>query len=380
MLPDPVTPIGPRTIGPPTIGPLETRHGANAAARASGGRVDPPLLEARNVTKRYGGGPLSGTGMTALADLSLTLRAETPGITAVVGESGSGKTTLARLLLGLTPPTEGQVLYRGQDLTALRGAGRRAFLREVQAVFQDPYEVYNPFYRVDHVLTTPVAKFKLAASRAEGRQLIEEALRAVGLRPEEILGRFPHQLSGGQRQRIMVARAVLMRPRLIVADEPVSMVDASLRATILGSLRALTDERGISIIYITHDLATAYQVSDHVLVMYQAQVVEAGAVERVVKHPQHPYTQRLIAAIPRVSTTRDWLEGEDSPPARASPSRERCRFVDDCPAAMPRCATASPPLYRTEEHRTVACFQYDAAPALLPGEMDAVLTPVPGSG
>ena len=161
--------------------------------------------------------------------------------------------------------------YDGRRLpSAVSARERRQFRRDVQAIFQDPYEVYNPFYRVDHVLTTPVRKFRLAATRAEGAGLIEDALRAVGLRPEEILGRYPHQLSGGQRQRVMVARALLLRPRLIVADEPVSMVDASLRATILGSLRKLHEELGISILYITHDLATAYQVADTILVLYRA--------------------------------------------------------------------------------------------------------------
>ena len=334
------------------------------------------LLEARGVGKRFGGGPLAGSGMVALSGVSLALHAERPAITAVVGESGSGKTTLARVLLGLTAPTEGQVLYKGQDLATLTGEARRAFRRDVQAVFQDPYEVYNPFYRVDHVLTTPVRKFRLAASRAEGRLMIEDSLRAVGLRPEEILGRFPHQLSGGQRQRIMVARAVLMRPRVIVADEPVSMVDASLRATILGSLRKLTDERGISIVYITHDLATAYQVSDGILVMYRAQVAEAGDVERVVKQPGHPYTQRLIASIPKVSTTRDWLAGDETSAAGALPADTGCRFAALCPVAMPRCATAIPPLYRTGEHQAVACLRYEDSPALKPGEMDAVLLTV----
>jgi ABC-type oligopeptide transport system ATPase subunit len=151
------------------------------------------------------------------------------------------------------------VLYQGRDLHALSADEYRAFRRDVQAIFQDPYGVYNPFYRVDHVLTTPVAKFRLAKTKPEARALIEDALRAVGLRPEEILGRFPHQLSGGQRQRVMVARALLLRPHLIVADEPVSMVDASLRATILGSLRQLNQERGISIIYTT---ASLYAIAD----------------------------------------------------------------------------------------------------------------------
>src|SRR6266540_4109722 len=258
-----------------------------------------PLLEARRVGKVFGGSLFRRQQTVALENFSITVESEPPSITAVVGESGSGKTTLARLLLGLVAPTEGAVLYEGKDLQTLTGGERRAFRRDVQVIFQDPYEVYNPFYRVDHVLETPISKFGLADSRQQGRKLMEETLRAVGLRPEETLGRFPHQLSGGQRQRIMVARALLIRPRLIVADEPVSMVDASLRATILGSLRQLKDEHGISILYITHDLATAYQVSDAILVMYRAQIVEAGAIEPIVKAPQHPYTRLLISAIPR---------------------------------------------------------------------------------
>src|SRR5713101_5105796 len=254
------------------------------------------LLEARHVTKLFSSGLLDRHATMALEDFSLAIDSERPSITAVVGESGSGKTTLARLLLGLVAPTRGEVLYQGQDLQNMAHAAWRAFRRDVQVIFQDPYEVYNPFYRVDHVLTTPVAKFKLASSKAAARALIAEVLQAVGLRPEETLGRFPHQLSGGQRQRVMVARALLLRPRLIVADEPVSMVDASLRATILGSLSQLKDKHGISILYITHDLATAYQVSDAILVLYRAQIVEAGAIEPVVKAPQHPYTQLLISA------------------------------------------------------------------------------------
>ena len=327
-----------------------------------------PLLETRLVSKHYGAN-------TALSDLSMSIDTSKPAITAIVGESGSGKTTLARIILGLVPPSEGQVLYQGQDMARLSGPQRREFRRDVQAVFQDPYEVYNPFYRVDHVLTTPVRNFNLAASRAEGRTMIENALRAVGLRPEEILGRYPHQLSGGQRQRIMVARAVLMKPKLIVADEPVSMVDASLRATILTSLRKLTDEMGISIIYLTHDLATASQVRDNILVMYRACVAEAGAVERVVKHPQHPYTQLLISSIPQVSTTRDWLDDEGDQKTAATPSAHGCRFVDRCPVAMPKCGTTLPPLYRTEPARAAACFQHESSPELPNGALNEVLTP-----
>src|SRR5215469_13250734 len=339
-----------------------------------------PLIEAVGVSKRFPGG-LGREGILALAGLSLAIHAEKPSIIAVVGESGSGKTTLARLLLGLAQPSGGEIRYRGIDLRKLGHEGRRAFRHDVQAVFQDPYGVYNPFYRVDHVLATPLRCFRLAASRAEARQLMAEALSAVGLQPEEILGRFPHQLSGGQRQRVMVARALLLQAKLIVADEPVSMVDASLRATILGSLRQLTDEHGISILYITHDLATAYQVSDAILVLYRAHLAEAGAVEQVVSAPQHPYTQLLVSAIPRAHATRDWLaqDGEANLGDRARTSKGCC-FADRCPHAASACLEAPPALYRTEPRRAVACVQFRQDPALSAGDLSAVVSEQSASG
>jgi peptide/nickel transport system ATP-binding protein len=306
------------------------------------------LLQAEAVGKSYG-------NFSALDPVSLTFDTDRPQITAVVGESGSGKTTLARVLLGLTSPSAGRMQYRGLDMQSLSGAQKRDFRRDVQAVFQDPYEVYNPFYRVDHVLTTPVRKFKLAGSRAEGQELIETSLRAVGLRPEEILGRYPHQLSGGQRQRIMVARALLMKPKLIVADEPVSMVDASLRATILGSLQDLNEKLGIGIVYITHDLATAYQVSHKIIVMYRAAVVESGDVEQIVQNPQHPYTQLLISAIPQVSTSRTWLDTDREAARPNAPTG--CKFASRCPIAEPACTTHPPELRQTTPTRAVACIR-----------------------
>jgi oligopeptide/dipeptide ABC transporter ATP-binding protein len=284
------------------------------------------LLQADHAGKMYG-------KLAALRDVSLSIDQDRPSITAVVGESGSGKTTLARVLLGLVAPTTGRVLYHGQDLRRLGTPERRAFRRDVQAIFQDPYEVYNPFYRVDHVLTTPVRKFRLAKTASEARGLVEAALRAVGLRPDEILGRFPHQLSGGQRQRIMVARAVLLQPKLIVADEPVSMVDASLRATILGT---------------------------------------------IVTQPHHPYTKLLIASIPRVSTDRTWM-GDTAPNRSDVAGSGGCSFSDRCPVAMTKCVEAVPPLYRTGADRAVACYQYEASPELSAENLGDILvkSPVP---
>ena len=256
------------------------------------------LLEFKNVTKTYSRGLLSHVSTTALNDISLKLETEQPTIMTVAGESGSGKTTLAMLLLGFITPTSGQILYKGKNIQTLRGEERMLFRREVQAVFQDPFAVFNPFYTVDHLLSVPIDQFKLAKSKSEARAIMVDALTAVGLRPGDVLGRFPHQLSGGQRQRINVARALVLRPKLLVADEPVSMVDASLRANILETLRGLQRNHGVSIIYITHDLTTAYHIAKSIIVLYRGSVMEAGDVDAVIKTPQHPYTRLLVRLDP----------------------------------------------------------------------------------
>ena len=331
------------------------------------------LLEARHATKMFGRGMLHrSNSLVALDDLSLSIEEAPPTITAIVGESGSGKTTFARLMLGLTEPTTGEICYRGVDMRQLDREQRRQFLREVQVIFQDPYEVYNPFYRIDHVLNEPITNFRLAKSKAHGRALIEEALESVGLRPAETLGRYPHQLSGGQRQRVMVARSLLLRPRVIIADEPVSMIDASLRATVIESLRNLNRRFGISLIYITHDLTTAYQMSENIVVLYRGGVAEAGDVELVVKEPQHPYTRLLLGSIPRPDPKLSWGLKEQAPdPAHHSGSggsagrstgRQGCLFADRCPSVMPICRTQTPPLYQTAPHRVTACHLYSESP------------------
>jgi len=330
------------------------------------------LLEARHVTKIFGGGLFSRTKTTALDDFSMAIDGDAPSITAIVGESGSGKTTLARLLLGVTSHTSGSVLYKGKDLRNLSSDESRGFLNDVQVIFQDPFEVYNPFYRVDHVLTTPFDYMNLAKSREEKWRLIEQALETVGLRPEETLGRYPHQLSGGQRQRVMVARSLILKPRVILADEPVSMIDASLRATVLGSLQRFKAEFGISILYITHDLTTAYQISDNIIVLYRGGVAEAGSVEQVVRNPSHPYTRLLVNSIPVPNPDHPWL-AEAAP---ALPNQKRteasCRFADRCPAAMTKCFAQTPPLYQSDPQRAAACFLYEGAPVLSTAEMDKV--------
>ena len=333
------------------------------------------FLECRHVSKLFGGGLFNRNQNTALEDFSLEIKSEPPSITAIVGESGSGKTTLARLLLGLITPTRGEVLYQGSDLRSLSGSERRQFLRDVQVIFQDPYEVYNPFYRVDHVLETPIRKFGLAHGRDAERDLAEEALRAVGLRPDETLGRHPHQLSGGQRQRVMVARALLLKPKLIIADEPVSMVDASLRATILATLRALNRDFGISIIYITHDLTTAYQLAENMIVLYRGAVAEVGDVKLVVKQPHHPYTQLLVGSIPLPDPAHTWRAEEVQAGIPGAGNPRACRFTERCPNAMPMCVETPPPLFRSGQHRAASCYLYRDAPVLDPRDMDHVFVP-----
>jgi peptide/nickel transport system ATP-binding protein len=266
------------------------------------------LLEIRNVSKVYQRGLLSSKATVALKEYSLTLSEDNPSILTVAGESGSGKTTLAMLLLGFITPTTGEIIYRGKNINALEGKDKLAYRKEVQAVFQDPFAVFNPFYTVDHLLTVPIRQFKLAKSGRDARDKMDEALTAVGLRPEDVLGRFPHQLSGGQRQRINVARALLLKPRLLIADEPVSMVDASLRANILESLRNLHRDHGVTIIYITHDLTTAYHVADNIVVLYKGDVVESGEVESVIRNPQHNYTRLLVDSIPWPDLNKKWGE------------------------------------------------------------------------
>jgi len=343
----------------------------------------PPLLEARHARKVFESAGMfrEAARTVAVDDFSLTVQDDIPSFTTIAGESGSGKTTIARLLLGLASTSSGEILYRGRSIDSLSRTERARFRLEVQAIFQDPFEVYNPFYKVDHILTVPMRKFGLAQSRRDERKMIERALETVGLRPDETLGRYPHQLSGGQRQRMTIARALLIRPRLIIADEPVSMVDASLRATILEGLHTLYRDFGISFLYITHDLTTAYQVSENLVILYHGRVAEAGKAETVIDHPEHPYTQELIRSIPSPEPDGQWLaepvkeKSEEEEAAAPSASTEAsCLYAPRCPHAMDRCWREVPPLYRTSEVRASACFLYEKAPPLGDVSLSAVFS------
>jgi len=257
------------------------------------------LLEVDAVGKTYGMGGLFGRDRVRAVDgVSFTLDSGRPEIFAIIGESGSGKTTLARMILNSVPPSDGQIRFRGRDLaTVRRRRDRLAFMKEVQPIFQNPFEAFNPLKRVDRYLFITARRFLGTRQRAAAEEAADSALRQVGLSLAEVKGRFPHELSGGQLQRVAVARALISRPSLIVADEPVSMVDASLRVAIVNLFTTLRDDLGVSIIYITHDLATAYYISDRIIIMQNGRVVESGAARQVLDAPRHPYSIQLKNAV-----------------------------------------------------------------------------------
>ncbi len=322
-----------------------------------------PLLEIKNATKVYGGGFLRSTPSTvALQGFDLTVEASPATITTIAGESGSGKSTLANMVLGFIPPSEGTIHYKGVDVASMNQAQRMEFRREVQAVFQDPYAVYNPFYRVKHIFDMAINNFKLARNRQQAEEMIEEALNVVGMRGEELLHKYPHQLSGGQRQRMMIARAYMLKPKLIVADEPVSMVDASLRSMILDIMLRLRQDHGISFLYITHDLSTAYQIGDQIYMLYQGAVAERGKATDVIENPKHPYVQLLIESIPVPDPTIKWggeTSSLDDEQMRTS-TKSGCRFYGRCPHRMERCLTAQPPMIAVGNNgHEASCYLYE---------------------
>jgi len=257
------------------------------------------LLEVSGVTKVFSrGGLLSSRRIVAVNDVSFRIEAARPEIFTIIGESGSGKTTLSRMILNIEQPTGGSLVFDGTDLATVRSTkDRLAFMHKVQPIFQNPFEAFNPLKQLDRYLFMTRRRFHGEAGGDAIEVAVDEALRKVGLSLREIRRRYPHELSGGQLQRVAIARALLSNPKLIVADEPVSMVDASLRMSIVNLFKALRDDLGISIIYVTHDLATAYYISDRIMIMQKGSVVESGDAKTVLNAPQHPYSQQLRAAV-----------------------------------------------------------------------------------
>lgn len=318
------------------------------------------VLEARNVTKEFHI-PTPGLQreyIAAVDQVSLALHDDPANIVTLIGESGSGKTTLSRMMLGLTPSTRGHVFYKGKNITSLTKEEWWDYRRNVQPVFQDPFSIYNPFYRIDHVLDLAIKNFKLSASAEEKRAIEEEALRAVDLRPEDVIGRYPHQLSGGQCQRVMLARMYLLRPKIILADEPISMIDVAVRMLFLNVLTDFRDKYHISSLFITHDLATAYYLGGEMMVLCFGRVVESGKIEDLINKPGHPYTQQLLAAIPSPDPTKRWTTKANVKITERPLTHEadKCVYIARCPYAMDVCSQQRPPDYLVEQGHYAACF------------------------
>jgi oligopeptide/dipeptide ABC transporter ATP-binding protein len=319
----------------------------------------PPSRASRDIAGR-------GRPVRAVDGVSLDVR---PGeLLALVGESGSGKTTIANALMRLIEPTSGRIVHRGRDITHLTGRQLRSLRRSFQMIFQDPYESLDPRQTVEDIITEPLLIHAIGSTPTERSALVRGALASVGLTPaEEFVGRFPHQLSGGQRQRVSIAAAMVIEPELVVADEPVSMLDVSVRAGILRLIVDLRDRRGFGCLFITHDLSLAWVLADRIAVLYLGRVVESGRAADVIGAPRHPYTRALVSVIPvpRPSAERNQiiLEGETPSPTMIPTG---CRFHPRCPLRRQLgnpeiCEEVDPPLEPPGADHAAAChFQSEA--------------------
>jgi peptide/nickel transport system ATP-binding protein len=319
--------------------------------------VSEELLRTEGLTRHFRVGKLlSRQTLHAVDDVDLTIgRAE---IVALVGESGSGKSTIARMLALVYQPTRGEIWFEGRPLGRLRTRRQRlAYSGDVPMVFQDPYSSINPAYRVAHGIARGIKLHRRDLPRAERQREVERVLDAVGLvPPSEARRRFPYELSGGQRQRVGFAQALAFRPKLIIADEPVSMLDVSIRVGLLNLMAELREREDVSFLYITHDVASARYLADRVLVMYAGHLVEEGPTEEVLQRPKHPYTQLLLSAVPDPKAELGLADSRDvgEPPKVVDP-QPGCRFRPRCPFAVAECETVTPQLRDLADGRRVAC-------------------------
>jgi peptide/nickel transport system ATP-binding protein len=304
--------------------------------------ADEPILRAVDLTQhfRLGGMLASKQVLHAVDDFNLSIQERE--IVALVGESGSGKSTVARLLARVYSPTRGEIYYRGRPLRSLRSRKDLLWYRgEVAMVLQDPFSAFHPVFRISHGVMRNLALHRPDLSRRERQQEADRVCQAVGLSPK-MLTRFPYEMSGGERQRIGFAQALAVAPRLILADEPVSMLDTSIRAGVLNVMAGLRDEQGVSLLYITHDLASARYVADRIVVMYAGHLVEEGPTETVLRDPKHPYTQLLLSAVADPGEKVESVSADTGEPPRVINPSEGCRFRWRCPYAIETCERITP--------------------------------------
>jgi oligopeptide/dipeptide ABC transporter ATP-binding protein len=310
---------------------------------SSGGTssTDEPLLRVVDLTRHFRvGGLFAKQTLHAVDDFSFTVRERE--IVALVGESGSGKSTIARLLARVDPPTRGEIYYRGRPIHTLRSRRSLSWYRgEVAMVFQDPFSAFHPVHRIGHGVMRNLVLHRPELSRVEREREAERVVQSVGLAPP-MLRRFAYEMSGGERQRVGFAQALAVRPKLILADEPVSMLDVSIRAGVLNMMANLRNEEGVSILYITHDLASARYVADRIIVMYAGHLVEEGPTERVLGDPKHPYTQLLLSAVADPGEKAESISADTGEPPRVINPSEGCRFRWRCPQAIEKCSVLTP--------------------------------------
>jgi len=297
------------------------------------------LLEIDGLTKVFSQGSLISRTRITAAD-QVTFYIKPAEIFTLAGESGCGKTTTARMILGFEEPTSGKIIHNGKEI---QKNGRVWFTEGIQAIFQDPFGTFNPLRTVDSYFFETVSNYKLANTKEHAIAIIDETLKTVGLTYEDISSKYPNEYSGGQLQRMSIARALLTNPKLLIADEPVSMVDASLRMSIVNLFKKLRDEFGVSVLYITHDLATAYYVSDRIAIMFRGNIIEMGSVEQVLMHPKHPYTKLLRESIPEADPRKRWASTVTlSELEQDEYLRKGCKFAGRCPEVMEICKGVVP--------------------------------------
>lgn len=322
------------------------------------------LLSVDHVTHRYD----RRIARPVLNDVSLAIGRE--DIVALVGESGCGKTTLGKMIAGLFPPSEGSIRFEGEDIFAMRGAQRDRYRKSVQLVHQDPYASLNPALTLDETLSAGILRHRLASNRRAAREMVLELLHTVDLpTDDDFLQRYPHQLSGGQRQRVGIARAVALGPELIIADEAVSMLDVSVRVSILNLLLDIKERRHLSYLFITHDFGVVRHFADGyaIGVLYYGKLVEWGRCPDVILHPLHPYTYALLSAVPVPDPAWNRQREVFTPQSEdeaGNLTTAGCPFAPRCPWATDRCSREDPPLVTVEGNRATACFYPEQIPAL----------------
>jgi peptide/nickel transport system ATP-binding protein len=310
------------------------------------------MLKLDKITKIYRVGTFGGKELRAVNDVSFEVK--DGEVTALIGESGSGKSTIGKMILRLISITYGTISLDGSDISALKGKALKEYYRKVQGVFQDPFSSYNPIFKADRLFKIIHDEFYPEIMAQEWDAKVANSLKAVGLNPEHVLDKFPHQLSGGQLQRFLIARALLLDIQFLVADEIISMLDASTRIDVLNLLADLKT-RGLSILFITHDLSLANYISERAVILYRGYVVEMGVTEKIFKNSQHPYTKMLMVSVPRLD--RKWQEKGSSLElkARQFALDKGCVYYERCPIGVGACSKDRPPLIEVEPDHLVAC-------------------------